>query len=53
MDHWTNFVPIFLLLIKLVVLIVCGFFAIKWHFDEDKRVKEKAVKAKEDETKTE
>jgi len=28
--------------IKLLVLGVCGFFAIKWHFDEEKRMKKKA-----------
>jgi len=24
--------------------VVCGFFAIKWHFDEEKRVQEKKRK---------
>ena len=42
MNHWSNFVPIFLMAIKLIVLAVCGFFAVKWHFDEEKRVKKKA-----------
>jgi len=42
MNHWSNFVPIFLMAIKLLVLGVCGFFAIKWHFDEEKRMKKKA-----------
>ena len=45
MEHWTNFVPIFFMAIKVIVLGVCGFFAIKWHFDEEKRVKAKKLEA--------
>jgi hypothetical protein len=47
MDHWTNFVPYFLMAIKLIALAVAGFFAIKWHFDQDKKLKELAEKDKD------
>ena len=44
-EHWSNFVPIFLLAIKIIALVVCGFFAIKWHFDEERRVQEKRLES--------
>ena len=37
-----NWVPIILLVFKLVVFGVGMFFAIKWHYDQDKKVKKQA-----------
>ncbi len=47
MDHWSNFVPIVFMICKLLVLGIFGFFAVKWHFDEEKRVKAREAKEKE------
>ena len=37
---WSNFFPYFAGAFKLIVLGIGGYFAIKWHFDEDRRVRE-------------
>ncbi|SDI05307.1 hypothetical protein SAMN04488136_15018 [Vibrio xiamenensis] len=37
-----NFFPYFAGAFKLIVLAIGGYLAIKWHFDEDRRVKEAA-----------
>ncbi|MCG8437561.1 MAG: hypothetical protein MI751_05725 [Pseudomonadales bacterium] len=37
-----NWVPIILLVFKLVVFGVGMFFAIKWHYDQDKKLKKQA-----------
>ncbi len=37
-----NFFPYFAGAFKLIVLAIGGYFAIKWHFDEDRRVREAA-----------
>lgn len=37
---WTNFFPYFAGAFKLIVLSIGGYFAIKWHFDEERRVRE-------------
>ncbi|WP_435249365.1 hypothetical protein ACMAZD_11460 [Vibrio sp. nBUS_14] len=37
---WANFFPYFAGAFKLIVLAIGGYLAIKWHFDEDKRLKE-------------
>lgn len=42
MDSWADVFPYFAGALKLVVLAIGAYFAIKWHFDEDRRVKEKA-----------
>lgn len=34
MTHWTDLFPIVILPLKLIVLGVCMFFAIKWHYDQ-------------------
>ncbi|QMV15784.1 hypothetical protein [Vibrio spartinae] len=39
---WANFFPYFAGALKLIVLGIGAYLAIKWHFDEDKRVKEAA-----------
>ena len=45
MEHWTNYIaPIFLMGIKVIALAIAGFFAIKWHFDEERRVRAKQRK---------
>ena len=41
MSHWTDFFPYFAMAIKLIVLSVAGYYAIKWHFDQDKKLKKK------------
>lgn len=48
MGHWTDFFPYIAMAFKVLVLCVGGFFAIKWHFDKDKELKEKEAKAKSD-----
>lgn len=37
---WANFFPYFAGAFKLIVLAIGGYLAIKWHFDEDKRLRE-------------
>ncbi|UYI50034.1 hypothetical protein OFO16_18735 [Vibrio natriegens] len=37
---WTNFFPYFAGAFKLVVLGIGGYLAIKWHFDEEARLRE-------------
>lgn len=45
MIHWTDYVaPYFLMGIKVIALFIAAYFAIKWHFDHDKMLKEKAKK---------
>ncbi|KQH87197.1 hypothetical protein [Vibrio furnissii] len=39
---WANFFPYFAGAFKLIVLGIGAYLAIKWHFDEDRRVKEAA-----------
>ena len=47
MIHWTDYVaPYFLMGIKVIALFIAAYFAIKWHFDHDKMLKEKAKKEK-------
>ncbi|MDO6708534.1 hypothetical protein [Photobacterium sp. 1_MG-2023] len=36
---WANFFPYFAGAFKLIVLAIGAYFAIKWHFDEEKRVR--------------
>ncbi len=40
-SNWANFFPYFAGALKLIVLGIGGYFAVKWHFDEEKRVREK------------
>lgn len=47
MEHWSNFFPYVFLAFKVLVVVVCGYFAIKWHFDQEKKINE----AKESEAK--
>ena len=37
---WANFFPYFAGAFKLIVFVVGAYFAIKWHFDEERRVRE-------------
>ncbi len=37
---WTDIFPYFAGAFKLIVLGIGAYFAIKWHFDEERRVKE-------------
>ena len=37
---WANFFPYFAGAFKLIILGIGGYFAIKWHFDEEARVRE-------------
>ncbi|MGY1489126.1 hypothetical protein ACW4YW_06885 [Methylobacillus pratensis] len=39
---WANSFPYFAGAFKLIVLGIGAFFAIKWHFDEERRVREAA-----------
>ncbi|MFD2179641.1 hypothetical protein [Veronia pacifica] len=41
MNSWLDFFPWIAMAIKLIALGVAGYFAIKWHFDQDKKLKEK------------
>lgn len=37
---WANFFPYFAGALKIIVTAIGAYFAIKWHFDEDRRVRE-------------
>ena len=39
-DSWANFFPYFAGALKIIVLGIGGYLAIKWHFDEEARVRE-------------
>ncbi|MGF1741006.1 hypothetical protein L4C34_07995 [Vibrio profundum] len=39
-SSWANFFPYFAGAFKLIVLGVGAYFSIKWHFDEERRVRE-------------
>ncbi|CAM3606738.1 hypothetical protein VA7868_03522 [Vibrio aerogenes CECT 7868] len=39
-SSWANFFPYFAGALKLIVLGIGAYFAIKWHFDEERRVRE-------------
>ncbi|MQQ07911.1 hypothetical protein GFB49_05550 [Epibacterium sp. SM1979] len=41
--NWVNFFPIVFLPFKLIVLGVGMYFAIKWHYDQDKKKKEESA----------
>lgn len=40
---WVNFFPIVFLPFKLIVLGIGMYFAIKWHYDQDKKKKEESA----------
>ncbi len=42
-----DWVPVIFGAFKVIVLGICMFFAIKWHYDKDKEAKEKKEKASE------
>ncbi|GLQ73167.1 MULTISPECIES: hypothetical protein [Vibrio] len=42
MSHWTDFFPYVAMAIKVIALAVAGYFAIKWHFDQDRKLKKEA-----------
>lgn len=39
-SSWANFFPYFAGAFKLIVLGIGAYFSIKWHFDEERRVRE-------------
>ncbi|RXJ70864.1 hypothetical protein CS022_22000 [Veronia nyctiphanis] len=39
-NSWLDYFPYVAMAIKLIALGVAAFFAIKWHFDQDKKLKE-------------
>jgi hypothetical protein len=39
-SSWANVFPYFAGALKLIVLAIVAYLAIKWHFDEERRVKE-------------
>ncbi|WP_341661767.1 hypothetical protein [Vibrio sp.] len=39
-DSWANFFPYFAGAFKLIILAIGAFLAIKWHFDEERRVRQ-------------
>ena len=39
-DSWANFFPYFAGAFKLIILGIGAFLAIKWHFDEERRVRQ-------------
>ncbi|WP_202906905.1 hypothetical protein [Vibrio mexicanus] len=47
MSHWLDYFPYVAMAIKLIALGVAGYFAIKWHFDQDKKLKQQEQEAKE------
>lgn len=44
-DDWVDWFPIVFLPLKIIVLGVAAFFAIKWHHDQDKAKKEREATA--------
>lgn len=42
MSDWVDWFPIVMLPLKIIILGVCMFFAIKWHYDQDKIKKREA-----------
>jgi hypothetical protein len=44
---WVDFFPIVFFPFKLIVLGVGMFFAIKWHYDQDKKQQQEAAEAKQ------
>ncbi|MBQ4810189.1 hypothetical protein J8M20_02530 [Pseudoalteromonas luteoviolacea] len=44
MDHWSDFFPYIFMGVKVIALGVAGYFAVKWHFDQDRKLKEKESK---------
>ena len=39
-ESWANFFPYFAGAFKLIILAIGAFLAIKWHFDEERRVRQ-------------
>ncbi|MDA0149006.1 hypothetical protein [Vibrio sp. LaRot3] len=52
MTHWTDFFPYVAMAIKVIALAIAGYYAIKWHFDQDKKLKQLAEKEKEESEQT-
>ncbi|MBB3810056.1 hypothetical protein FHS81_002144 [Pseudochelatococcus contaminans] len=46
MTHWTDYFPIILLPFKIIVVGICMFFAIKWHYDQDQIKKRQSADSK-------
>ncbi|CCO47227.1 conserved hypothetical protein [Vibrio nigripulchritudo SOn1] len=46
MSHWTDFFPYVAMAFKVIVLLIGGYFAIKWHFDQDRKLKKKKEREK-------
>ena len=44
MNHWSDIFPLIFFPLKIIVLVVCGHLAIKWHFDQEKKLKNKTDK---------
>lgn len=40
MEHWSDWFPIVFFPLNIMVLAVGMFFAIKWHYDQDKKKRE-------------
>ncbi len=46
MGHWTDFFPYVAMAIKVIALVIAGYYAIKWHFDKEKEVRAKEAEEK-------
>lgn len=53
MDHWSDLFPIIFFPFKIIVLCVGMFFAIKWHYDQDKKKQKETVDRRRECTKSE
>lgn len=42
MNHWSDFFPLVFFPFKIIVLGIGMYFAIKWHYDQDKKKQEGA-----------
>ena len=50
MQHWSDFFPYVFMAIKLIALFIAGYYAIKWHFDQDRKLKREEEAKKENKT---
>ncbi|MEM8591223.1 MAG: hypothetical protein AAGF13_01735 [Pseudomonadota bacterium] len=41
MQHWSDIFPLIFFPFKIIVLGIGAYFAIKWHYDEDNRLRKK------------
>jgi hypothetical protein len=43
MTHWSDFFPLVFFPFKIIVLGIGAYFAIKWHYDKDNKIRKEAM----------